>query len=65
MESSDGEEWRKEEDEDGEGCPRKKKKSSAAPSAQNWSCTECQISYTDKESYITHMAKQHRKVSGV
>ncbi|KAK2855153.1 hypothetical protein Q7C36_007022 [Tachysurus vachellii] len=61
MESSDGEEWRKEEDEDGEGCPRKKKKSSAAPSAQNWSCTECQISYTDKESYITHMAKQHRK----
>ncbi|KAG7335771.1 hypothetical protein KOW79_000464 [Hemibagrus wyckioides] len=60
MESSDGEEWRKEEDEDGEGYPGEKE-SSAAPNAQKWSCSECQISYTDKETYITHMAKQHRK----
>lgn len=64
MESSDGEEWRKEEDEDGEGYPGEKE-SSAAPNAQKWSCSECQISYTDKETYITHMAKQHRKVSGI
>ncbi|KAK3571827.1 hypothetical protein QTP86_020572 [Hemibagrus guttatus] len=60
IESSDGEEWRKEGDEDGEGYPGEKK-SCAAPTAQNWSCSVCQISYTDKETYITHMAKQHRK----
>ncbi|KAI5620491.1 zinc finger protein 687a [Silurus asotus] len=60
MESSDGEEWRKEEDEDGEGYPREKERS-VAPKFQSWSCSECQTSYTDKESYITHMAKQHRK----
>lgn len=64
MESSDGEEWRKEEDEDGERYPREKG-SSDSPNFQSWSCSECQMSYTDKESYITHMAKQHRKVSGL
>ncbi|KAB5587102.1 hypothetical protein PHYPO_G00009050 [Pangasianodon hypophthalmus] len=60
MESSDGEEWRKEEDEDGEGYPGEKERSTA-PNFQSWSCSECQMNYTDKESYITHMAKQHRK----
>ncbi|KAM9488508.1 zinc finger protein 687a isoform 2-T2 [Clarias gariepinus] len=60
MESSDGEEWRKEEDEDRGGYPRVKERSSA-PDFQTWSCSECQMSYTDKESYITHMAKQHQK----
>ncbi|XP_053480402.1 zinc finger protein 687a isoform X1 [Ictalurus furcatus] len=60
MESSDGEEWRKEEDEDGAGYPGGKE-SSASPNLQSWSCSECQTSYTDKESYITHMAKQHKK----
>ncbi|XP_060777568.1 zinc finger protein 687a isoform X2 [Neoarius graeffei] len=60
MESSDGEEWRKEEDEDGEGYPGEKERS-AAPNFQSWSCSECQMNYTDKDGYITHMAKEHRK----
>ncbi|XP_062848846.1 zinc finger protein 687a [Trichomycterus rosablanca] len=56
MESSDGEE---EEDEETEGDQREKR--SAALNVQLWSCTECQTRYRDKESYISHMAKQHRK----
>lgn len=64
MESSDGEEWRREEEEDGEreGDPGENG-SSMAPGVQFWSCSECQTRYTDKDCYIAHVAKQHRKVS--
>ncbi|KAL7886589.1 hypothetical protein AOLI_G00043100 [Acnodon oligacanthus] len=62
MESSDGEEWRREEEEVGErdGDPGENEHFTM-PSVQTWSCSECQIRYTDKDSYIAHMAKQHGK----
>lgn len=62
MDSSDGEEWGREEQEDREGLMREGKKSSATD-VQGWSCSKCQTRYTEKESYITHMAEQHGKVS--
>ncbi|XP_072536588.1 zinc finger protein 687a [Salminus brasiliensis] len=62
MESSDGEEWRREEEEDGEreGDPGENKRPTN-PNVQLWSCSECQTRYSDKEIYIAHMAKKHGK----
>ncbi|XP_066539276.1 zinc finger protein 687a [Hoplias malabaricus] len=62
MESSDGEEWRREEDEDGEreGDPGEKKCTTLS-NVQIWSCSTCQTRYTEKDGYISHMAKQHGK----
>ncbi|XP_052002941.1 zinc finger protein 687a-like isoform X1 [Xyrauchen texanus] len=57
MESSDGEEWRRDEDED----RLRGEENSAAPDIQSWSCSECQTCYTEKESYINHMSEQHDK----
>ncbi len=58
MESSDGEEWGRDEDED-RGRMAKEDGNSAT---QSWSCSQCQTHYTVKENYITHMSEQHGKV---
>lgn len=57
MESSDGEEWGRE---DRGGVQTEISK---APDVQGWSCTKCQTRYTEKENYITHMSEEHGKVS--
>ncbi|CAL8360828.1 unnamed protein product [Arctogadus glacialis] len=54
-ESSDGEDWRDEEDED-EAVNGERPR---GPSA--WSCLPCQTHYADRELYLAHMAKQHGK----
>ncbi|XP_051574699.1 zinc finger protein 687a-like isoform X2 [Myxocyprinus asiaticus] len=60
MESSDGEEWGRDEEEDrGRGGLREE--NSAAPDIQSWSCSECQTRYAEKENYINHMSEQHGK----
>ncbi|KAL1259272.1 hypothetical protein QQF64_009849 [Cirrhinus molitorella] len=58
MESSDGEEWGRDEDEDRGRVAREDGNSTT----QSWSCSQCQTHYTDKENYITHMSEQHGKV---
>ncbi|XP_056618544.1 zinc finger protein 687a isoform X2 [Triplophysa dalaica] len=58
MESSDGEEWGREEEED-RGGVRREAEVSKAPDVQGWSCTKCQTRYTAKENYITHMSEEH------
>nr|XP_055065887.1 zinc finger protein 687a isoform X2 [Misgurnus anguillicaudatus] len=60
MDSSDGEEWGRDEQEDREGL-MKESKNSTATDVQGWSCSKCQTRYTEKENYITHMAEQHGK----
>ncbi|KAG9275858.1 zinc finger protein 687a [Astyanax mexicanus] len=57
MESSDGED---EEDGEREGVP-KGKKGPATSNAQQWSCSQCQTRFSDKDNYINHMAKKHGK----
>ncbi|KAI2655310.1 Zinc finger protein 687a [Labeo rohita] len=57
MESSDGEEWGRDEDEDRGRMAREDGNSAT----QSWSCSQCQTHYTDKENYITHMSEQHGK----
>ncbi|CAL8256566.1 unnamed protein product [Boreogadus saida] len=54
-ESSDGEDWRDEEDED-EAVNGERPR---GPSA--WSCLPCQTHYADRELYLAHMATQHGK----
>ncbi|XP_056330863.1 zinc finger protein 687a [Danio aesculapii] len=58
MESSDGEEWGRDEEED---KVRMADGNSAVPRSQSWSCSQCQTHYTDKENYISHMTEQHGK----
>ncbi|KAI7806915.1 putative zinc finger protein 687-like [Triplophysa rosa] len=58
MESSDGEEWGRDEEED-RGGVRREAEVSKAPDVQGWSCTKCQTRYTEKEKYITHMSEEH------
>lgn len=58
MESSDGEEWGRDED---RGRVSREDGNSAAPHIQSWSCSQCQKRYKEKESYITHMSEQHGK----
>ncbi|XP_029507066.1 zinc finger protein 687a-like isoform X1 [Oncorhynchus nerka] len=55
-ESSDGEEWGREEEEDEE---RDGESSKTSP---GWSCAPCHARYADREDYITHMAEQHGKI---
>ncbi|KAG7282154.1 hypothetical protein CRUP_034901 [Coryphaenoides rupestris] len=51
-ESSDGEDWRDEEEAvNGE----------QARATTGWSCPPCQTHYADRELFITHMAQQHGK----
>ncbi|XP_016379712.1 zinc finger protein 687a [Sinocyclocheilus rhinocerous] len=57
MESSDGEEWGRDEDEDRGRMARE----DGNAALQSWSCSQCQTHYTDKENYITHMSEQHGK----
>lgn len=54
-ESSDGEGWMDEHKEVTVKTERMK-----TPSG--WNCAPCHVRYTDREGYITHMAKQHGKV---
>ncbi|CAJ1062254.1 zinc finger protein 687a [Xyrichtys novacula] len=54
-ESSDGKEWMDEDKEETVKTERMK-----APSG--WKCARCQAQYTDREDYITHMAKQHGRI---
>lgn len=61
MESSDGEEWGREEEED-RGGVRREAEVSKAPDVQGWSCTKCQTRFTAKENYITHMSEEHGEV---
>ncbi|XP_029602151.1 zinc finger protein 687b isoform X2 [Salmo trutta] len=49
-ESSDGEEWGREEEEE------------SSKTSPGWSCSPCHARYADREDYITHMAEQHGKV---
>ncbi|XP_067304919.1 zinc finger protein 687a isoform X2 [Pseudorasbora parva] len=58
MDSSDGEEWGREED---RGRVAQEDGNSDAPHIQSWSCSQCQTRYKEKESYITHMSEQHGK----
>ncbi|XP_048009387.1 zinc finger protein 687a isoform X2 [Megalobrama amblycephala] len=58
MDSSDGEEWGRDED---RGRVAREDGNSAAPHIQSWSCSQCQTRYKEKESYITHMSEQHGK----
>jgi len=52
-ESSDGEDWRDEEEAvNGE----------QTRAATGWSCPPCQTHYADRELFIAHMAQQHGKV---
>ncbi|XP_030640710.1 zinc finger protein 687a [Chanos chanos] len=69
MESSDGEEWgreqeeeEEEEDREREGEPGETSGTTDSKTNATWSCAECQTCYTDKENYITHMAEQHNKM---
>ncbi|XP_041962733.1 zinc finger protein 687a-like isoform X4 [Alosa sapidissima] len=64
MESSDGEEWGREHEEDAEeeGGKPGGRANGGGPVTPTWSCTQCQTRYTDKENYITHMAELHDKV---
>lgn len=65
MESSDGEEWGREEEGEGEeddGEPGGRA-GGGGPVTPSWSCTQCHSRYSDKESYITHMGELHGKVS--
>ncbi|XP_024259537.2 zinc finger protein 687a isoform X2 [Oncorhynchus tshawytscha] len=55
-ESSDGEEWGREEE---EGEERDGESSKTSP---GWSCAPCHARYADREDYITHMAEQHGKI---
>ena len=55
LESSDGEEWMDEDEEE-----KVKKERVKTPSG--WKCAPCHARYTDREDYITHMAEQHSKV---
>ncbi|XP_016123264.1 zinc finger protein 687-like isoform X1 [Sinocyclocheilus grahami] len=57
MESSDGEEWGRDEDKDRGRMAREDGNSAT----QSWSCSQCKMHYTDKENYITHMSEQHGK----
>lgn len=69
MESSDGEEWGREEEADGEeedgerGGEPGGRAERGAPTTPSWTCTQCHTCYTDKENYITHMAELHGKVN--
>ncbi|KAK1795366.1 hypothetical protein P4O66_010529 [Electrophorus voltai] len=60
MVGSNGEEWRREDEEEGVGNPGAME-SPALPDVLIWSCSECQTRYTNKDNYISHMATQHRK----
>ncbi|XP_051722796.1 zinc finger protein 687a isoform X2 [Ctenopharyngodon idella] len=55
MDSSDGEEWGRNED---KGRVAREDGNSHI---QIWSCSQCQTRYKEKESYITHMSEQHGK----
>ncbi|XP_052358560.1 zinc finger protein 687a-like [Oncorhynchus keta] len=55
-ESSDGEEWGREEEEEEERDGETNKTS------PGWSCAPCHARYADREDYITHMAEQHGKI---
>lgn len=56
----------KSESSDGEGCMDDHKdvtaKTERMKTPSGWNCAPCHARYTDKEDYITHMAKQHGKV---
>ncbi|CAL8247226.1 unnamed protein product [Lota lota] len=55
-ESSDGEDWRDEEDKDETVNGER----SRAPSG--WNCLPCQMHYAEREVFLAHMAQQHGKV---
>ncbi|XP_051999811.1 zinc finger protein 687a-like isoform X2 [Xyrauchen texanus] len=62
MESSDGEEWGRDEEENrGREGGLREEENTAAPDIQSWSCLECQTRYAEKENYINHMFEQHGK----
>ncbi|XP_076847326.1 zinc finger protein 687a isoform X2 [Brachyhypopomus gauderio] len=62
METSDGEEWKREEEvEQGKRRNPVAVKNPTVPDVLIWSCAECRTRYTDKDSYISHMANQHGK----
>ncbi|KAF7669740.1 hypothetical protein LDENG_00146900 [Lucifuga dentata] len=54
IESSDGEEWRDQDEEKVNGERMK------TPS--EWKCVPCHARYTDREDFITHMAELHGKI---
>ncbi|XP_070691464.1 zinc finger protein 687a [Pempheris klunzingeri] len=54
LESSDGEEWMDEDEEE-------KVKTERVKTPSGWKCAPCHARYTDREHYITHMAEQHGK----
>ncbi|XP_028833590.1 zinc finger protein 687a isoform X2 [Denticeps clupeoides] len=62
MESSDGEDWGREHDEEDGEMEKELGDNRATQSCTSWRCTQCQSHYTDKEHYISHMAEQHDKV---
>ena len=55
-ESSDGEDWRNEEDKDETVNGEQLKATSG------WNCLPCQTYYPEREVFIAHMAQQHGKV---
>ncbi|KAJ8398521.1 hypothetical protein AAFF_G00427760 [Aldrovandia affinis] len=63
MEGSDGEEWGGEQEDEGEEGEGKGDPAEPAPS--EWSCQQCQMHYTEKDDYISHMRKEHGKVTTV
>ncbi|XP_063054666.1 zinc finger protein 687b-like isoform X2 [Engraulis encrasicolus] len=66
IESSDGEEWGRGDEEDAEeeqdGGRKSETGGGEQSSTPSWSCTHCHSHYTDKEEYISHMAKEHDTV---
>ncbi|XP_028985244.1 zinc finger protein 687a [Betta splendens] len=56
----------KSESSDGEGCMDDSKavivKTERMKTPSGWNCAPCHARYTDREDYITHMAKQHGKI---
>ncbi|XP_023657160.1 zinc finger protein 687a isoform X1 [Paramormyrops kingsleyae] len=71
MESSDGEDWpgdreeqEGEEEADGEGQDEAPGTPEAGPpgaATSEWSCRQCQTHYAEREAYISHMKKKHGK----
>ncbi|KAI1885958.1 hypothetical protein AGOR_G00209110 [Albula goreensis] len=71
MESSDGEEWSGEQEEqerEGEEGEGKKDlvdipSSTGETAPSEWTCRQCQTRYTDRDEFVSHMRKEHGKVT--
>lgn len=76
MESSDGEDWpgdreeqEGEEEADGEeqddapGTPEAGPPGPPGAATSEWSCRQCHTHYAEREAYTSHMKKKHGKVS--